>query len=271
MRNGLTFKGIHSSTYDIVTKSVNRQLLPGVTRFTQQVPGMHGVIDYGNDTYGEKTISTLLQHNYNHKMSNLMEWAEQVVAWLYDDGEYHDLIFDDQPTRVYHAKIAANIDLSPDHSLAALQVVFTCNPPNPFVNGVELTPEEIIWNTAAKDGNQYMQEFTANGHMRFTNIGTLPVKPKITLLNNVPAGTAITYNGSTLTYTALSQYDSVIIDCESETVTRGSDGANLYSNITGSYFEFAPGQINLDIVATGIGVWPANLIVLVEFTPQEVG
>ena len=274
MSTGLTFKGIHSSTFFLVMKSNNRQPLSNVTRYTQQVPGLHGVIDYGNDTYAETQKTVLLQYNYHLSMANLMEQAEKVAAWLYNDGEYHDLIFDDQPTRIFKAKVVSQIDVSPGNSLVGLSVTFVCNPPWPYVNGVLQTPEEIIWQTAVKDGNQYMQAFTAPGHMRFTNIGTLAAVPKIKLLNNIPAGLKLTYNGDSWQYDASLTNDGIIIDSANQTVTRASDGHNLYQNVNptkDTYFYFAPGQVNIDVTATGLGAWPNNLIIIVEFTPQGVG
>lgn len=270
---GLSFKGVHSSTFKLVMKSNNRQPLSAVTRYTQQVPGFDGVIDFGNDTYTETQKTVLLQYNYHFSMAELMAQTEKVTAWLYNDGEYHDLVFDDQPTRVFKAKVISQVDLAPNNSLAAISVTFVCNPPWPYVGGVLLTPEEIIWMTAVQDGNQYYQEFTAAGHMRFLNIGNQPVKPKIKLIGNIPDGLNLAYNGAQWQYNAALQYDSIIIDCAAETVTRGSDGSTLASNVDQSksaFFSFSPGQINIDVTASGLGNWPQSLVILAEFTPQEV-
>jgi phage-related protein len=135
------------------------------------------------------------------------------------------------------------------------------------------TPEEINWQTCLKDGNQYLQEFTAPGHMRFTNIGTLPVKPQIKLLGNITSGLNIAYNGMQWQYNAGLRYDSIVIDCVAETVTRGSDGANLMPYVDAekdAFFNLQPGQINIDVTATGLGTWPQSLIVIVTFDPMGV-
>lgn len=274
MSLGLTFKGIHSSTYHLVMKSSNRQALSSVTRYTKQVPGYTGLIDFGNDTYTEVQKVVTLQYNYHLSMPELIETTEKVTVWLYNDGEYHDLTFDDAPTRVYKAKVISQIDISPNNSLVGISVTFACNPPWPYLNGILQTPEEITWQTAAKDGNQYMQEFTTSGHMRFSNIGTLLATPKIKLLNNIPSGLKLTYSGDSWQYDASLANDGIIIDSSNQSVTRASDGHNLYQNVNptkDTYFYFAPGQINIDITVTGLGTWPNNLIIIVEFTPQGVG
>ena len=140
---------IYSDDLNIIVKSVNRQLFPNVTRFTQSIPGLDGVIDYGGDTYGLKTNKRIVQYNIitKYNMANLMEQSEKVGAWLYNDGLYHDLIFDDQPTRTYKAKMATKVDVAPG---AGFSVTFFCNPPWPYVNGVPLAPADILWTTAEK-------------------------------------------------------------------------------------------------------------------------
>lgn len=269
--NGLNFKGHNSREYGFVMKSINRPLSGDVNRQTVQVPGLHGVVDFKNDTYPEKPLTVLLQFNYKHSMANLMELMEQVGAWLFDDGNYYDLWTDDQPTRVYKAKMVTKVDVSPSNSIAALQVTFTCNPPFPYVNGILLTPDEILWQTAAQDGNQYYQSFTAPGYMRFFNKGILPVKPVIKLIGNIPSGMLLAYGTAQWQYNAALQYDGIIIDCTAETVTRASNGANLMTNVDTSkddYFNFIPGQIEVDLTAAGLGEWPESLDMIIEIQPQ---
>lgn len=273
MSYGVNFKGKSSLDFGFIMKSSNRQLFPDVTRQTVQIPGVAGLVDFNNDTYGEKQIDVLLQNSFPD-MSDLMNLMEQVGAWLYDDGEYHDLSFDDQPTRIYKAKMATKIDVSPDSAVIALQVSFVCNPPWPYVNGVLLTPEDISWNNQDQlSDTQWMKSFTTSGNLRITNTGTLPAKPKIKLLNNIPSGLLLAYSSAQWQYNASLYGDGIIIDCESETVTRMSDGVSLLGNVDGgkdAFFELHPGQIEIDVTAPGIGAWPSNLIVIVDFTPQGV-
>ena len=264
---GFTFKNIHSDDLNIIVKSVNRQLFPNVTRFTQSIPGLDGVIDYGGDTYGSKQISVLLQYNYKHNMANLMEQSEKVGAWLYNDGLYHDLIFDDQPTRTYKAKMATKVDVAPG---AGFSVTFFCNPPWPYVNGVPLAPADILWTTAEKDGNQYLQEFTGNGYMRFVNQGDLLVKPVIKIMGYIPSGLTLSYGDVALEYTNAIVYDGIIIDCFNETVALMSDGTNLLNNVNGDFFEFSSGNIQLDLTVAGLDEWTESLFIIVDMTPQEV-
>lgn len=270
MLNSLSYGDIDSyEAFHITCDRETHFILPEQKQYTQEVPGMDGVIDYEIGGYGVRVMPVDLY--YDGDYADLRANREKIIAWLANDkGKAKKLVFGDDPTRYYMAKCfsALNFTVTSDRKIGTIQ--FVSNPPWCYIDGVLQTPEEITWQTAIKDGNQFMQEFTASGYMRFSNTGTLPVKPKITLLNNVPAGLEIAYNGSTITNNVELKYDSMIIDCSAETVTRGSDGANLFGNISGDFFEFLTGQINLDISAA-LSAWPNNLIVLVEFVPQGVG
>lgn len=271
---GLNFNGKNSwIDFGLHVKTTNIPPLPDVTRSTVTVPKL-GVVDFGIDTYGEGERTVLLSKRYSGGISGAQDDLAKISAWLYSDGGFHDLSWDANPTRIYKAKVVEKFDASPNASTLQLQVKFVCNPPWPYIDGVLQTPEEISWQTCLKDGNQYLQEFTASGHMRFTNIGSLPVKPKIKLIGNIPSGVNLAYNGTEWQYNAPLQNDSIVIDCAAETVVRGSDGVNLLPNVDSVkdvFFEFSPGQINIDLTATGLTTWPGSLTIIVEFTPLGVG
>ena len=153
---GLAFKGLPSKQFGLIVKSDNRQLLPDVTRLTKQVTGYPGVVDFGIDTYSEKTLTVVFQYNYRHDPPTMAAMAEQIAGWLYDDGSYYDLIFDDAPQRKYKAKCAGRVDLSQGNSLGTMSIAFTCNPPWPFdLNNAPVSPADtatrLNWDTASID------------------------------------------------------------------------------------------------------------------------
>ena len=274
---GLTFKGINSSTFNIVMKSDNRQVLPNVTRFIKTLPLYAGSIDFGMDTYQEKTIKVILQYNYKMQPSLLQTTAEQISGWLYNDGNYYDLIFDDMPNRKYKAKVTTAVDLSQVNSLGTFPVEFTCNSPFPYdLSNNPITPADVqarlLWDTALldSDGITYVQEFTTDGTMQFTNKGTLSVKPVIKIIGYMPNGLTVLsgMHGWQVTKTFL--YDCLVFDCNASTITLQSDGSNQYSNVVSindAFFSIASGQNSISISGVG-GAFPNNLAISVTFTPQ---
>lgn len=272
MVNGITFKGIHSSKFGLIYKSDNRTALPNVTRFIKSVPSYEGTVDFCLDTYEERPLSVILQYNYKNDMTNLMDNIELIGGWLYNDGNYYDLIFDDQPNRKYKAKVVSQVDNKPGNSVTQLNVIFMCNSPHPFdLDNNPVSPADVqkrlLWDTATLDTNQYMQTFTSNGQMDFTVGGSLSVKPVIKLIGMIPSGLTLTCGAQSWKYTDTISYDGIRIDSTEETVTQMSDGASLFDHVDSAnddYFILAPGQQSISI--TGVS---GEISLLVEFTPME--
>jgi predicted phage tail component-like protein len=274
MNYGLSFKGLKSSAFGVSVKSDNRQVLSDVVRQTKFVPGL-GMVDFGNDTYNEKVMTVTMQYNYHNDSALLALQVEQVGGWLYNDGLYYDLIFDDQPNRKYKAKCVGKIDLAQGNSLGTLSVEFTCNPPYPCaLDNSPVSPADVqgrlLWDTMKLDGIQYLQDLSANDTIKFTVGGNLSVKPVIKLIGNIASGLTLTYGAYSWKYNAALLFDGIIIDCVAQTVTRMSDGANLFPNVDATYddyFNLAIGQQSIAVVGV-VGAFPNDLTIAVEFTPQ---
>jgi predicted phage tail component-like protein len=274
MKYGVTFKGINSNSYGLTVQSSNRQALSDVSRVTKQVIGYAGDFDFGLDTYQERTLIVILQYNYHHSPPMMAVMAENIIAWLYNDGNYYNLIFDDSPGRVYHAKCVTHVDVTQGSSLGTMTVTFNVNPPWPF--GLDNSPispadasQRLLWDNAINGGTEYMIDLTADGPMRFTVGGDQPVKPIITLLGYIPAGLTLTYGTQVWKYLQTIQYDGVVIDCNQQTVEKASDSTNLFPTVdpdNDAFFTLQPGQNEIDISGSG-GPWPDDLTVIVAFTP----
>ena len=53
---GIKFRNIHSSTFKIGVKSVNRSVLLVYGKTSLLFPGRHGTIDYGLNTYEKRNL-----------------------------------------------------------------------------------------------------------------------------------------------------------------------------------------------------------------------
>ena len=275
---GVTFHGIHSSSLLLNMVSDNRGIFPTATRKTVQVPLLHGSVDFEMDTYDELSQRITFSYNFHNDTKKLREFARDVRGWLYNDGKYYDLIFDDEPDRKYRAKVVAAVDLSQTATKGSFTVEFICNPPYQLLlNNTPVTGADeqarLLWDTATLDatGCQYTQTFSANGTMRFTVAGASPVKPIIKLIGYIPSGLTLTYGTTVWMYNAEMLYDGIKIDCALESVTRMSDDANMFGNVNATYndyFELAIGQQSIAVYGVS-GAWPKNLTVAVEFAPQE--
>ena len=273
----VSFKGISSSAYALSTISVVRPIFPDVTRFTKSIPLYAGTYDYDMDTYGEKTITVVFRYNYSRDFANLQVQAEQISGWLYNDSNYYKLIFSDAPNRVLTAKVVSAVDMQTDYASGIISVSFLCNPPFPCdLNNNPVTPADIaarlLWDTALldDDGITYIQEFSSNGTMQFTNKGTLAVNPVIKLIGSFLSGVMLTYGTLKFQLDIAVNFDTVIIDCHAMTVTLLSSSISLFSSIditNNSFFTIQPGQNTISVSGVA-GAFPNNLSVAITFTPM---
>jgi len=233
---------------------------------------MDGCVDFGIGGYGVRVMTDTIYFDGNY--SDLRANREAIVAWLANSaGAAKPLSYDDDPTKYYMAKIFTPLIFSNTNDRNIGTIQWECNPPWAYLNGVPLTPAQITWNNATNLGSEYIKDMAADGAFKFTILGTHNVLPKITLIGNIPSGLQLAYTAGGTTYywqyNAALQYDGILIDCAAQTVTRLSDGTNLYPNVNAAkaaYFSLVAGQAEIDIAGTG-GAWPLDVIMTVAFVP----
>ena len=125
---GIQFRNIHSSTFKIGVKSVNRSVLPARRKNEFTIPGRHGTIDYGLNTYEKRKIPVKITVFENTTFEELKENVRDIAQWLSGDGI---LFFDDEPDKVYQASVYDAVDA--DQLLECLPydsftVNFECQP-----------------------------------------------------------------------------------------------------------------------------------------------
>ena len=243
--------GDPSSDYNIYINKPIISILPPLRTVTQEVVGRDGVVDFGIDAYGVRTISeTLFCFD---KSSVLRSNKNDITAWL--SGGYKQLVFSHTPDEFFIAKVSAAINWE-SNTKEIGTIEFVCNPPFAYKNGLLLTPENILWNTATLDGTQYHEHFEADGYMRFAIQND--VSPIIKLIGQIPIGFQLAYGTQTWKYDADLNYDGVKINCDAESVTLMSDDSNIFSNVDPAhddYFNLEEGQIQIDITGmSGTGV-----------------
>lgn len=282
MLNTFSYGGINSATFGITYDTEFHSILPEQRRYIKEVTGMDGVIDYGIGGYGVRII--VLKLYFNGDFEVLRTNRENIIAWLAStNGEAKQLIFDNEPTKYYMAKIYSAISFDIDSQSRELgSITIECNPPWQYENGILLTPSEIAWvNADYVEGNQYVKELnsTSGNTLRITNTGTVDTKPIIKLIGFIPAGFRISvpYGVGLLSmeFSAETRNDGIIIDCQNETVTRMSDGTNLFDIIvddTDYYAIIQPGNVEITFGgASTINDYPSSCLVIVELNPQNLG
>lgn len=263
--NEFEFGGISSGAFDITCDTERHSILPAKRKYTQEIPGLDGVIDFGIAGHDVRIIT--LPIYFDGDYAELRANRENIIAWLYNDGTAKKLVFGNAPDRYYLAKIYDAIDFENVNDRHICDIQFECNPPWQILeDGTVLTPEQLLWVNCDRDINQFVKEFTSSGVMRFVNSG-LPVKPVIKIIGNIQSGITLTYGMQSLKLNLDSIFDGIAVDCNDETVTRLSDGENLYEfidNAADDFFEFDSGSIELQVSQDNIGEHPNSITVIVE-------
>lgn len=121
---GFTFANIHSSTYELYVRSDNRTITPSLRKNDFIIPGRHGTIDFGNNTYEPRLITMQLMLA-RKSMEDLRQQARDIAHWFSKSGA---LVFDDEPDKAYQAKIYSNIDIEEIAAYGLSKVTFECQP-----------------------------------------------------------------------------------------------------------------------------------------------
>lgn len=121
---GFKYANIHSSEFGLFVKSDNRTISPSLRKNEFIIPGRHGTIDYGLNTY-EKRYITMELNLVKGNMQDLRLQARDIAQWLSKEGM---LVFDDELDKSYQAKVYEQVDIEQITTTGVSTVVFECQP-----------------------------------------------------------------------------------------------------------------------------------------------
>lgn len=271
MFNYIIFGGIDSRTLGLYFELETLSILTEEREYTLTVPGKDGVTDYGIGGREARIIPATAVYKGN--ISKLRKDREKIIAFLSTKkGKYKKLVLGSEPDRYYMAKVTGklNFEIKADHHLGEIE--FFCNPPWQYSeSGLLMTPEIIEWNNCTMSDNQFIKEFLEDGSMRFSNAGTMEVKPIIKIFGNIKSGLELIFNDQKFKLIADVGKDGIAVDCNLLTVTRTSDGQDIteYVDETESdFFAIPPGNCEVFVSMPDIGVYPDCITVIFEFNPM---
>lgn len=131
---GFTFRGIHSSEYNIAFRSVDRTLIPQKRKKEFTILGRSGTLEIESDEYEKREIKAVIAILNEKDFFQFREKLRTLAGWL---SGYGLLIFDDEPDKAYEASIyqAVGIEQLYTTSKALCSITFECQP---FAQSVEL-------------------------------------------------------------------------------------------------------------------------------------
>lgn len=270
MRNGFSFNGIHSGVFGGVTVSTDdRPILPEMKETTFSPPNRDGAISFAaanpeNREYYEDRIFQIKIKIAADGLGDLQNTLTLLSRWLHGSG---DLIFDDIPNVKWAARIIEAVPYTPEHRgrKAELDVKLRVRPFSKLVfdviDGPVLDSNIPLDSAIPLDIGGFFDfpDFQGGG-MQVRNIGDVPARPVITVNGSYTRRLQMTCRGISIEVPG-----SCIIDCERRIVTDISGKSSLMTEVSGGFFELAPGINNIIAVPLSGG---ALYHITVRYAPE---
>lgn len=124
---GLRFNGIHSSTLPIVMLASRRPLFAQPKDSYVDIPFRSGSVLVFDPSFNdiEVEVDFLIKTPPN---STVYKEARKIAFWLTTHQSRRPLIFDDDPSFTYQAKVSNSIDLERVVEWGTFTIVFRCLP-----------------------------------------------------------------------------------------------------------------------------------------------
>lgn len=122
---GFTFKGKHSSEFNIGFKSVDRTVIPERRKKEFTILGKSGTLELESTEYEKRYITCTIGVMYISKFEELRLKIRDLAGWLSGSGL---LIFDDEPDKAYEASVysAVGIEQLMLQPRGTLDIEFEC-------------------------------------------------------------------------------------------------------------------------------------------------
>lgn len=231
-----SFKGIRNDEYDVRMTGMPTRPHPAEKGKLIDVPGVNGKLWQAQNAYDRIIVSLRVVANDNANI-------DDINGWLSGEG---DLIFGDEPDRVYHARITKEFSRSNQHVRLrgqAFSISFDCEP---FRYSASEAEEAVTATTSA----------TA-----IPNPGTIYSEPLL-IVSGSGSGT-IQIGQNTMFFENLKTGVPVYADCAAKIVYTGTGAADdpmllNTQNASGEWMRIAPGAnfINIDGGIASVTVHP---------------
>ncbi len=257
---GITYRNKHSRRdIGVVTRTVNRPVVPPVRSIDETIPYRDGTLDYseldGRLFYDDKILEIEIAV-VKKDLQSLHKKISKVISWIC--GGYGDLIFDDMPYVVWIAKPIKIDGIAPElQRVGKTTVQFRCHPFNRLYfdsTGVALDSDIQLDDDIKLGYGDDSDIHVASGDsvINIDYIGTAPVSPQI-IINGEIKAVKLSLSGRSLLVdlpNAISSYDGIILDCEGWRCL-GCNGDDLTRYTSGDFLELRPGSNTINITVLG--------------------
>lgn len=270
-----TFNNIGSTTLYLICKSISRPILPSIRPRTVEVNSVSGIYDFGAITHKTRNIKMQIAWITSTDYVDYRRQVRDIAAWL-DTATWSDLIINDEPDKLYKARVVGGVDLESLLKYGRAEINFECQPYACALwstgTGYTLDTAEYPWiaDYPMIEAEAYTVDLTAPGNLVFDNPGTRAInyqspqdsKFLITIIGTFTT-LSLALGGKTLNYNAALATGTLVFDNVEMEVYIGS--TNKLAYVSGDYATFlscVPGENALYINGTNL-----NVTVTVDIIP----
>jgi len=124
---GFKYDGTHSDTLSILMNSKNVPMIPPLRENFEPIPGKDGAWDFGVQ-YGSRPLGTTCTI-IAASAADLKTKLRALVGFLNPRLGARPLIFDDEPDKLYYARITGQLPLDQIGAMGTFTLQFICSDP----------------------------------------------------------------------------------------------------------------------------------------------
>lgn len=188
---GFTFKGRHSSEFNLATKTVKRVISPEQRTFDFKVSGRHGSIEYETGEYEDIYLEVeynLIPSRDLKDFQEISQLAREMSEWITGSGK---LVFDHEPDKYYEARVFSAIEAEYRQTginILTGPLVFKCTPFAYSVKELNYRTEIEQKFPEVPKGQEKpknpVAKTTYSNILPLQNKGSMPTMPLIRLIND---------------------------------------------------------------------------------------
>lgn len=218
---GFKYDGTHSDTLNIIMNKKNVHMVPLIKENFEPIPGKNGVWDFGVQ-YDSRPLDITCTIVASSAI-DLKTKLRALVGFLNPKLGARPLIFDDEPDKLYYARLTGQLPLDQIGVVGTFTLQFICC--DPFLYSIMPTT------------------VSGTDTLSAVNNGTYLSQPIITIEHGGGAGTVEVTRGDsivqTLTFNSTAIAGTYVVDCKEGTITKGTSGA--YQYLSGDFFALSEG------------------------------
>lgn len=251
----------------VVLMDTNEPVLPSTRDNSVVISGRMGAFDFGGelDTREFSLPCAIIQDNY-YDLQKIVRGLAVHLLDSYGKPRILDLIFDEEPDKVYKVRYSGSLDLKKVASLGQFTLPLKCY--DVAARSVYNTGDEITGNigvlgdSTLSPSDKFSFDVTGKTTVQVNNFGTLVTAP-ITEITGTFTTLSLTLNGKTFHYNEALTAGTLVIDHEKYTAANGT--YNKLNQTSGDFVELLAGYNDITIDGSNL-----NCTIKFKFNPKFI-